>query len=77
MEGLCITHWCIAMDESEGATYRWFVTEGGVEVEVTKAVWVAAERRAGFINTIGHPEEPATAGFSTGRTSGRYERSVP
>lgn len=33
--------------------------------EVTKAEWVAAERGAGFHNTMGHPDEPGTGGFGT------------
>jgi hypothetical protein len=32
--------------------------------EVSKAEWVHAERAAGFHNTMGRPEEPATGGFS-------------
>jgi len=35
------------------------------DVEVTEEEFVRAERRAGFHNTLGHPEKPATAGFST------------
>lgn len=35
--------------------------------EVTEAEFVTAERQAGFINTLGHQDRPATAGFS-GRT---------
>jgi hypothetical protein len=33
--------------------------------EVTKEEYVRAERAAGFRNTLGRPEEPATAGFSS------------
>jgi hypothetical protein len=44
--------------------YRYYLTE---EREVTKAEFVSAERRAGFINTLGQRDEPATASFS-GRT---------
>jgi hypothetical protein len=40
---------------------RYYLTE---EREVTKAEYVRAERRAGFFNTLGEPEEPATASFS-------------
>jgi hypothetical protein len=32
-------------------------------VKVTKATYVAAERAAGFYNTLGQPDEPATAAF--------------
>ena len=32
-------------------------------VEVTKAQYVAAERAAGFFNTMGEPGEPATSAF--------------
>lgn len=45
--------------------YRYYLTEGdSPEREVTKAQFVSAERRAGFTNTMGEPDEPATAGFS-------------
>jgi len=45
--------------------YRYYLTEGdSPEREVTKAGFVSAERRAGFINTMGQPDEPGTAGFS-------------
>ncbi len=30
----------------------------------TKREWVRAERRAGFVNTMGQPDEPGTEGFS-------------
>jgi len=47
-----------------GTRYLYFLTEGGSpEREVTKAEFVSAERRAGFVNTMGQPEEPGTAGF--------------
>jgi len=32
-------------------------------IEVTKAQYVAAERAAGFFNTMGQPDEPATSAF--------------
>lgn len=32
--------------------------------EASKEEWVQAERAAGFRNTMGRPEEPATGGFS-------------
>lgn len=44
--------------------YRYYLTEGdSPEREVTKAQFVSAERRAGFYNTMGQPDEPATGGF--------------
>lgn len=49
---------------------RYFLTE---EREVTKEEFVAAERKAGFHNTMGQPLEPATASFSNGKISGRTE----
>lgn len=53
-----------------GATTRYFITsDDGEEQEVTKEKFVAIERAAGFHNTMGHPNEPATAGFS-GRAHG-------
>lgn len=53
---------------------RYFVTtdERG-EREVDKAEFVAVERRAGFRNTMGQPDEPGTAGFSNGCSCGRVE----
>lgn len=35
-------------------------------VPATKEAYVAAERKAGFFNTLGHPREPATAAFQGG-----------
>lgn len=57
-------------------TERYYLTLGdSPEQEVTKAEFVRAERAAGFRNTLGQPDEPATAAFSgpvAGRpTSGR------
>lgn len=58
--------------------YRYYLTEGdSPEREVTKAQFVSAERRAGFVNTMREPAEPATAAFSGPvagiPTSGRVE----
>lgn len=46
--------------------------------EVSKEVWVRAERAAGFHNTMGRPDEPGTAGFGGGGVRGsiRYEASA-
>lgn len=44
--------------------------------EVTKEVFVRAERAAGFRNTMGKPNEPATGGFSGGSTQGRVRYIV-
>ena len=46
---------------------------GGEELEVTKAEFVAAERAAGFRNTSGRDDEPATGGFGNGTIRGRVE----
>ena len=55
-------------------TERYYLTLGDApEREVTKAEYVRAERRAGFYNTLGQPDEPATASFS-GPVSGRPTR---
>lgn len=35
--------------------------------QVDKATWVNVERQAGFVNTMGEPEEPGTGGFSCTR----------
>jgi hypothetical protein len=58
---------------------RYYLAEGGgPERETDRAGFVAAERRAGFVNTLGMRDWPATAGFSApvgegGRISGRVE----
>lgn len=39
--------------------------------EVTKTEWVAAERAAGFKNTLGQPDEPATSSWHSGERCGR------
>lgn len=57
---------------------RYFTTVGnGPEHEVTKAEFVALERACGFHDTMGQPEEPATASFSSEqkgvKASGRIE----
>jgi hypothetical protein len=57
---------------------RYFVTtDDRGEREVDKAEFVNVERRAGFRNTLGRPNEPATAGFGStgvhGSLSGRIE----
>lgn len=38
--------------------------------EVHKVVYVAVERNCGFHNTLGQPDEPATAAFSSGPMHG-------
>lgn len=43
---------------------------GEEEHEVTKEEFVRAERAAGFHNTLGQPDEPATAGFGSGGVHG-------
>lgn len=64
---------------------RYFVTGDcncpePTEHEVSKADFVRAERRAGFHNTMGYPNEPATHSFSSTRfgvtISGRQEESI-
>lgn len=60
--------------------YRYFLGFGGQPLaEVSKAEFVAAERAAGFHNTMGRPDEPATAGFSNGAVRGEvhYEKDEP
>jgi hypothetical protein len=45
---------------------RFWVRENGEPWrEVDKAGFVAMERRAGFRNTMGQPDEPGTGGFSS------------
>lgn len=54
--------------------FRYWLTDGSEpEREVTMAEWVAAEREAGFHNTMGRPEEPATWSWGAGHMSGRVE----
>ncbi len=48
--------------------------DGTPWVVVDKATWVAAEREAGFRNTMGQPDEPGTAGFGTTANGGLYGR---
>jgi hypothetical protein len=52
---------------------RYFVQYSGNDPwqEVTKDGYVDAERGAGFYNTLGRPDQPATASFGNGRISGR------
>lgn len=58
---------------------RYFVTtDDRGEREVDKAGFVNVERRAGFRNTMGRPDEPGTGGFGCSRPgqpdlSGRIE----
>ena len=55
-------------------SYRYWLTDGAEpEREVSMEEWVAAERAAGFHNTMGRPEEPGTAAWSAGHMSGRVE----
>ncbi len=57
---------------------RYFVTtDDRGERQVDRAEFVAVERRAGFRNTLGRPDEPGTGGFNSTRgderLSGRVE----
>jgi hypothetical protein len=57
---------------------RYLLSLGGADPrEVTKAEWVAAERAAGFINTMGRPDEPGTGGFGNGYIRGTIEYPRP
>ena len=50
---------------------RYFLKRGDAAwEEVTKAQFVSAERGAGFHNTLGQPDEPATGGFGNGGLGG-------
>lgn len=42
-----------------------------------KREWVTVERSAGFHNTMGHPDHPATGGFSTSANGGIEGRVRP
>lgn len=53
---------------------RYFLTrDDSDEKEVTKEEFVHAERAAGFKNTMGFPDEPATASFGASNVSGRVQ----
>lgn len=57
--------------------HRYFLKyDDGPEQEVTKAEFVAEERRCGFRNTMGQPREPATAGFGAERYGVRIKGRV-
>lgn len=50
---------------------RYELRLGGPWRAVSRAEWVNAERVAGFHNTMGHPDRPATGGFSGHGIEGR------
>lgn len=54
---------------------RYYIRTKPRWVEVDKATYVRHERAAGFHNTLGQPDEPATSGFSASNydTEGRLE----
>lgn len=77
VDGLCVSCWCEDQDRREGASYRyWLTNRQGIRVEVTREAFVQAERDAGFVNTMAHPDRPATSGFSDGTTKGEVVRVV-
>ena len=45
-------------------------------IPVSKAVWVKAERLAGFINKTGEPDEPATRCWGAGDLLGMINEEV-
>lgn len=60
---LCVSCWCRERDRQEGRVHHYFITIDGKRREVTEDEWVDYERAAGFWNTMGFPERPATGGF--------------
>lgn len=67
---------CVYLMFPEDRNTRYFLGPKGSERQVTMEEYVAAERAAGFYNTLGHPEKPATGAFSTtarGGMEGRQE----
>lgn len=42
---------------------KYFIGQGNEYKEVSKEEYVIAEREAGFYNTLGYPDEPATSAF--------------
>ena len=59
--------------EERDATYWLSSDNGETWREVDRASWVHAERAAGFVNTMGHPELPGTGGFSSTSSPTRGE----
>lgn len=56
----------------------WLTNDDGrTWVQVDKKTWVAAERGAGFHNTMGRPEEPATHSFGGRGVCGQQSRPDP
>ena len=56
--------------------YRYYLAYDVVDPqwqEVSKEEFVQAERAAGFNNTMGQPDEPATSGFGGHGVRGRVE----
>lgn len=68
------------LDRATGTDTLYFlsVDSDGVATRerrsVPKALWVRVERACGFNNTLGHDDEPATAGFSAKGIKGWTER---
>lgn len=54
-------------------TNRYFLFRSDDWIEVTKEEYVRVERQAGFRNTMGQPDEPATAAFGSGALRGRIQ----
>lgn len=52
-------------------TFELSCDGGETWTPATKAQYVSAERSAGFRNTLGEPDEPATSGWSSGSFAGR------
>lgn len=66
----------IEMWENEGGFVhitKYYLAPSGSDdeswVEVTKEQFVRAERAAGFMNTMGKPDEPATGGFYSSQST--------
>ena len=58
------------MNENE---YIWLIKAGsGPWRAVSKQEWVRTERNAGFVNTLGQPNEPGTGGFDGNGYNGSY-----
>lgn len=61
-----------------GIMAKYFLKEDGDWYEVDKRRWVLAERMAGFHNTMGQPNEPATSSWSVNKRglkmSGKVEK---
>jgi hypothetical protein len=63
--GVCVYCWTDRHERERGITRHYFIQEHGIELEVSEEEFVAAERRARFVNSLGRTDKPATGGFGS------------